>query len=211
MVRTKGPITSAAASGAIAGALVASNWKGRSYMKKLTVPNNPRSAAQVGARTVIAFCSKTWNTLSTGQHDTWSNRAKQTNVSPYNAFQQENLQRWSRFEYPTCIPPGAAPLDNATIGYAAASPLQRSIRLHIQRAVAHTNWGIYFFSSPTTGFDPHPDNCITCLWWKYNAPADLYWIHANIEPGAHYYRLITFSFRGNCTETYNAEFSAFLP
>jgi len=60
MSKTTAPLLSLGASGQIASTLVASSWKGISYMRKYVIPANPRTAGQIAQRDVVAASVNAW-------------------------------------------------------------------------------------------------------------------------------------------------------
>jgi hypothetical protein len=58
-------------SGKMAGNVFASN-KGGAYMRRFSVPTNPNTAAQQGARDRLAGWSGNWRALTTEQQDAWN-------------------------------------------------------------------------------------------------------------------------------------------
>ncbi len=65
MAILRGPFHSDDASGKFANCMVASKWKGRSYMRALVTPNNPKTAQQVAIRDLITDASVAWKLGST--------------------------------------------------------------------------------------------------------------------------------------------------
>ena len=79
----------AGASGRAADA-VASNWKGRAYVRKHVIPHNPQSAAQIAVRESMARCVTLWRSLST-TIKTWLNTyGTGYRMAGYNIFAQKN-------------------------------------------------------------------------------------------------------------------------
>ncbi len=63
MAKVTGPFMSLDASGTIYGALTASIWKGRNYIRAYRVPTNPSSADQVTHRALFAAGVLEWQGL----------------------------------------------------------------------------------------------------------------------------------------------------
>ena len=72
MARVVGPFMSLDASGTIYGALTASIWKGRNYIRAYRVPTNPSSTAQVAHRLVFAQAVTGWQALEAGTVTAWN-------------------------------------------------------------------------------------------------------------------------------------------
>lgn len=65
MAKLRGPFHSDDASGKFANCMVASKWKGRSYMRQLVTPKNPNSFKQQAIRGLITDASLAWKTGAT--------------------------------------------------------------------------------------------------------------------------------------------------
>ena len=105
MARITGPLMSMDASGAVGGAIVFSKWKGRNYVRRFVVPHNPRSPLQVAQRAVLKFLAEEWALISIPNQATWASLAAATNISPFNAFVSNGLNRNSQLMGPADIYP----------------------------------------------------------------------------------------------------------
>lgn len=92
------------ASGSVAKTITFASWKGRSYVRRLVIPANPRSAAQVASRAIIAFLSQAWKNISALNQATWQTRADAMKVSPFNAYTSTNQKGMSQFPANTSAP-----------------------------------------------------------------------------------------------------------
>jgi hypothetical protein len=108
MALTQGPLLSLGASGKFAGALVYSTWKGRPTVRQLVTPSNPKTVGQVAQRAMFAFLAQNWANLSGADQATWETLAAQTSISPFNAYLQWNLGRWTQYQFPMDTPTAAA-------------------------------------------------------------------------------------------------------
>ncbi len=61
-----------------AGEVVASNNRGRLYLKRRSIPRNPRTEAQLAARTRLGDVSQAWGELTEAQRLAWNEAAKTT-------------------------------------------------------------------------------------------------------------------------------------
>jgi len=107
MARITGPLHSDDASGRFAGSLVFAKWKGRNYVRQLVTPENPKSAAQSGVRSMMKWLSKRWITVSAPSKLTWDDLAEAAQISAFNAFVGHNLTRWQANDGPTDAYPAA--------------------------------------------------------------------------------------------------------
>jgi hypothetical protein len=103
-MKVTAPLFSLDASGSLGGAIVASKWKGRNYMRRLVIPANPRSGGQTANRALIAFLSQVWAGLTAPNQATWNALAAQGNFSPFNAFVRADAMRWTQLKYPSKEP-----------------------------------------------------------------------------------------------------------
>jgi len=116
-MKVTAPLFSLDASGSIGGAIVASKWKGRNYMRRLVTPSNPRSGPQMSNRGMMGFLSQIWASLTGLEQATWQALAAQGNFSPFNAFVRYDLRRWTQFTYPTITVPalGTGTIDDVPV------------------------------------------------------------------------------------------------
>ena len=105
MARVTGPLLSMDASGAVGGSIVFSKWKGRNYVRRFVVPHNPRSALQVAQRAVLRFLSTDWAGIPVLDQATWDSLAAATNISPFNAYLSNGLNRNSQLKGPARVYP----------------------------------------------------------------------------------------------------------
>ena len=63
MAKVSGPFMSVDASGTIYNTLTASIWKGRNYIRGYVRPTNPKTAAQLVVRTLLATAVAAWKGL----------------------------------------------------------------------------------------------------------------------------------------------------
>jgi len=105
MARTTGPLFSFDASGTIAGAVVFSKWRGRSYVRRHAIPANPRSALQVSVRVMLSFLARQWQALSPSDQATWDTPAAAANYSPFNAYVAANMNAWKHYQHPSNVYP----------------------------------------------------------------------------------------------------------
>lgn len=186
MVRTKAPLLSLSASGSVGHVLIASNWKGRSYMKKLTIPTNPKSGAQLGVRAMMQYLTRHWSDLSAGDKATWEEPAEAQTISPMDAFISDNLIRHSTGLYAGNAFPIAATGGAPTGGVGAITNYGRGLKVPIQIPPFQSagSWTIY--RSTSTGFTPHYTNAINIQWNPTAASYD--YIDTPLAAGTYYYR-----------------------
>jgi hypothetical protein len=153
------------ASGTIADAVTFAKWKGRNYARQRVIPANPRTVSQVSVRAMMKFLSQAWAGLTVGDHADWEARAKETNISPFNAFVSYNLARWRTFKLPSKLDPatevGAAPTAPTT----TVTPGVRELQLSIADGATPPDWEWLIFRSIVTGFTPSFSNLTHVIPW----------------------------------------------
>jgi len=93
MATVKAPLFGLDASGALGGAIVFSKWKGRAYVRRLSIPSNPKSGLQVGVRSAMRWITTDWASLTAAQKTAWNTIAKVTNITDLNAMVAAGMGR----------------------------------------------------------------------------------------------------------------------
>lgn len=107
MAKVTGPLHSDSASGKFAKSMVFASWKGIPTVRQLVTPANPRSTTQVAVRVMMSYLSKVWNGIASQDKATWNAIAESRNISAFNAFIGECLDRWQINKAPTRAYPAA--------------------------------------------------------------------------------------------------------
>ena len=191
MVKVAGPMMSMAASGTLADTATFSAWKGRPYVRERVIPSNPKSPAQVGMRSMFRFLTQIWAGLTAGNKATWDDRAKQTAISPFNAYCGYNQDRWHHFKGPTKQDPaaevgagGTAPTTTVTAGV-------KELSLSIADGITPPAWGWIIHRSLTTGFTPSRSTLIAAIE-RTATPTE--YLDTPLDTGVtYYYRIQGFS------------------
>lgn len=207
MAKLKGPILSLSAGGTIGDSVIFSSWRGRPYAKKLTIPNNPNSAAQIGARSMLRFLSMNYASLSPSDQNWWIPIALERQISPYNFFCSYNLERWRAYLLPTKIYPATESAPARNIIFAIANAALRGLDLIIPSVAANLAWGITIHRSTVTGFTRSSINCIQVIYWPWAFASEYTYHDPNLDPGTYYYKLGSFSESGRNTPDPTFEFS----
>jgi hypothetical protein len=152
-MKVTGPAFSLAASGTIGGMITASRWKGRAYFRTRVTPHNPRSPGQVAGRAMFSFLSRAWSAIGSTNQNTWNDLAAATNISPFNAYQKFNMDRWTHVEEPWQDPTGASATTPPLPGAAVATAGVKQISVTTSFAMDANAWGAIVFakkgSAPT--------------------------------------------------------------
>jgi hypothetical protein len=92
MAKPVAPLLSFAASGTIAKTQVYSRWRGRSYVRRWTVPANPQSTAQMNTRDLFSWLQAVWKRAPTDFQAPWTAFAMGKVLTNRNAFTQQNVK-----------------------------------------------------------------------------------------------------------------------
>lgn len=93
MARTTGPLFSISAKGTIANALTYQTSKGINTTRQRPVPANPKTFQQILARAGIKITNKIWRTLTSNQKAYWKPLGELTQITGFNAFTAQNINR----------------------------------------------------------------------------------------------------------------------
>lgn len=194
MVKLKGPMSSAEASGTLGQAATFSSWKGRAYARAKTVPTNPKSELQVSVRTMLGFLSQQWAAISAANKATWEESAALTEVAPYSAYLSTNLARWRQFHAPTKVYPategGLTPVTTA-ISFTGD---KAHVHIFYNYSNAREGWGALIFHTPTAIALGDRTNLIMILPIAASAPTTGTY-HTTVL-GLHHFRLQNFTTSG---------------
>lgn len=92
MAKTTAPLLSFGAAGQIGKSMVASKWKGRSYMRRHVVPANPQTTPQMGTRDMFTFLSNVYRAAPAEVSDVWKLFATGQVFTDRNAFMGRNVK-----------------------------------------------------------------------------------------------------------------------
>lgn len=191
MARVKGPLFSMDARGSIGKTLVFSIWKGINYVRRHSIPSNPKSAAQVSMRSMFTFLSQIWNGLTAGNKATWDTRADSLNISPFNVFMAYSMDLWNHYKGPSKEYPaaeagvgGLAPITTVSAGV-------KELSLSIAHGATSPDWGWIIHRSTTTGFTPSRSTAVAVI--ETTADPDVYLDVPLLTGTLYYYRIQGFA------------------
>ncbi|KKM75496.1 hypothetical protein LCGC14_1389710 [marine sediment metagenome] len=185
MVKLTGPLFSLGASGTIGKTVTYSQWKGRPFARQRVIPHNPKSGGQVGARAMWAFITQNWDALTTAEKATWTARAAQTIISPFNAYTSYNAKRFATFNAPSQEDPAAETNAVGTVLAWTATGGVREVVLDISLTLANANWGVAVFRSTTTGFTPSITNVVFVRLLDSTTAIQI--VDTPLDPDTYYY------------------------
>lgn len=187
MVKVVAPAMSLDASGTLAGTLVFSKWKGRSYVRERVIPSNPKSGGQVGMRSMFKFLSQNWADLLTAEKATWEDLAADDVVSPFNAYMKKNQARWRNFKGVSKAYPSTDDSTMPTAATLAAAGGIRQATLTFTYADIKEGWAMILFRSPTPIFTASWANAIAIVPIEATSPT--VYIDSPLDAGSYYYEL----------------------
>lgn len=179
------PLMSIGASGSFAGALVASTWKGRPYLRQLVTPSNPKSAMQTAFRAMFKFLGQTWKNITFSEYAFWETLAKQGNYSTFNAYMKYNQDRWARTLAPVTSPDN---IDNTAPTFTSftATAGVRSVTLEITVDTLNDGWGTVIYMEAGSAPEGTQDEVIIVAEF-FNAPNPLQILITDLTPGTAYH------------------------
>lgn len=151
MARVTGPLMSFDASGSVAGSVVFSKWRGRNYVRRHAVPANPRSAAQLAARSIVAFLGQQWATIGDDDQATWEALGEAAKYSPFNAYVANNARNWRDLLPPSQAYPAARIVTPSNVNACTATVSGRQIQLAGTVASANDTWAVAIGRALVTG------------------------------------------------------------
>jgi len=190
MAKVNGPLMSMDASGTLAGTIVYSKWKGRNYVRNRVIPKNPKSASQVGVRSMFRFLATQWDGQTAPDKATWEERAKQSIISPFNAFMAFNQSRWRDFNTPSSADPPLGTGTPPTAATGTATPDGRAMILEITDTATPPDWGYAIFRADTTAFTLAWSNCIAVIPWDDGGVTT--YVDSPLDPDEYFYNYIGF-------------------
>lgn len=194
MVKLKGPMSSAEASGSLGQAATFSSWKGRAYARAKVVPANPKTDLQQSVRAMLGFLSQQWAALSAAAKATWDVQALFAQTAPYSAYLSANLSRWREFHAPACV----SPATEGGTGPSASALTVVGGTLHVDISATwsnvHDGWGMLMFHVPTALAPGDRTNLFAIAPIVTGKPS--IGTYRTTVLGTHYFRIQTFTTTG---------------
>lgn len=184
MASTKAPLFGLDASGSLGTAIVFSKWRGRTYVRKHSVPANPRSGLQMGMRASMKFITQDWTNLSVSEKASWDDLAAVDNITQLNAmvrYDQERVRRNLGLVRFIGAPPFANP--NAPINLATTQQPKTLVLDWDDPAANPGNYTAMIYGSATMGFVADISNLIaivpvaieTYTWIGLKTGVQMFW------------------------------------
>jgi len=188
---------SVAASGKFGGAMVFSSSKGRPYVRQLVTPTNPNTAAQQGVRANMEGLNKLWAEMSPENKATWETRAKQFNVSTWNAFVKVNQKDFANGMGDQRTDPAETSTPPSIPTTIVDSVEGRQVTVTCHEPATGDTFGVMLWISQTTGFTPGSGNLKKLVPGSGTPGTVLTFVVAGLEPGEYFYILKGFDYAGD--------------
>lgn len=201
MVKLRGPGLAQGAAGSIGGALVFSNWRGRSYAKKLTIPKQPRPIEQVASRAVLAFLTTQWSGIDPFLQFTWASTDLDTQLDPYHNYIAQNVRTWHTGQAPSNRYPQTRSLILPTwTGWTATAQGRRAEIAYNVNALNNA-WGVILLRHTASLYPPHFNYTVqltplTSTGWHYTWDGPL-------APATYRYRFHDFTIDGKLSAAHS--------
>jgi len=197
MAKITGPLMSVSASGSFAGAMVFSSAKGVPYVRQLVTPSNPNSDAQQGVRANMQGLNALWAGMTAPDKATWETRAKQLNISTWNAFVKVNQKDFSNGMGDQRQDPVEVSTPPSIPTAITDSVEGRQVTINFKEPATGDTFGIFLWVSLTTGFTPAPGNLKKLIAGTATPGADLSAVLSALVPETYFYVLRGFDFAGD--------------
>lgn len=92
MAKVNAPLLSFGAAGAIGGSMVFADWRGISYVRRYTIPANPKSTEQVVTRSLFAWLNGVFKLFDADSIAPWTANAKSQPYTNRNKFLSVNVK-----------------------------------------------------------------------------------------------------------------------
>ena len=186
MARVKGPLMSMEASGSVGNSVTFSRWKGRPYVRRHTVPANPKSPKQTSVRAMLRWLSQWWVSIDPADQATWEPLAAADSISPFNAYVRFNLARWGHALPPTKAYPPTATSTAPSAPTLTATAGDGLINLTLAKGTNNADWGWQIHRGLAPGVTPGPDNLVDTR--DYTGSGADPWSDSPLPAGHYYYK-----------------------
>ena len=164
MPKVTGPCFSQCAQGSLAN--VMSFTKCRELRSVTIKPDHcdRKSDSQLSLRAMMGFLSMAWASIDASDRQSWLPLAEKGKLATFHVYNGGNLTRWVQNfapskAYPATesgnLPKFAIKLD--------AQVMDKSVLLSSRIANLKDGWGVIYFRSKSSGFDPNRSNCIIVM------------------------------------------------
>jgi hypothetical protein len=182
------------ASGTIGKTITFAKWKGRHYVRGRVVPNNPKSAGQLGVRSMFRFLATQWAGLSAPAKASYDAAAEAKAISPFNQYVSENSLRWQAFSAPTQTTPALEASTPLTITTAPLTGGVGEITMVITPSGGTAIWGYMIFRDAAAITVPSPAKCVAVI--EADGANEVTFLDSPLVAGTYHYRVCAFNTDG---------------
>lgn len=187
MARTVGPLMSVDASGSFGKSMVFSKWKGRNYVRQLVTPTNYRYPAQTGVRSMMKFLAQYWASISAPNQATWEEAAETNQISAFNQYVKENLQRHQVNSPPTKDSPAAEASAGLTVSAHTYTGFAGYATLSMTPSAATAIWGFQIYRETAAITLPTWANTVAVI--EADGANAVIYTDSPLEPATYHYRI----------------------
>lgn len=191
MAKVTGPLMSIDASGTYAKTLVFSKWKGRNYVRERVIPLNPKSALQLGVRSMMSFLSQAWTGLAAGEKDDYDAGALSKSISAFNEFLSQNLSAWQQFITPSKNWPAESASTGLTVTTQTLTGGAGLCTIEITPSGSTAIWGLLIFRSLAEITAPSWANCIAAI--AADGANAVTYVDTPLDAATYHYRTAVFN------------------
>lgn len=181
------------ASGALGGAIVFSKWKGRNYVRRFVVPHNPKSALQTNTRAMLRFLATAWSGVGAPAQASWDDLAEATNISAFNAYVANNMNRHSMLQTPTAEYPAAETSTAPSAPTLAITGGVHNASVAITEGADAPDWGYKLYRKLGSAPSGLASELVAVI--EYDG-AITYYSDSPLDPGTYHYKAIGFMLDG---------------
>jgi hypothetical protein len=195
MAKVTGPLMSLTASGTVGKTLTFSNWNGRAYVRNHVIPNNPKSALQVGVRAMFGFLAAAWAAISANDKASYDEAANAQQISAFNEFMQNNMNLWKNNEAPSQNTADAKAHTGTTISAHTYTGGENHVDISLTLTTASNQWGVAIFRDTAEITAQSYSKCIAVI--PVNGETSLTYVDSGLEAGTYHYRAVPFTDDGD--------------
>jgi len=139
---------------------------------------------------MLGFLAQCWQSIDGGDQDSWDDLAEAKQISPFNAYASENLQRWQDFLGPPHAYPAAQSANSITTTQVLTGGVGQ-ITIENTPSGAGSNWGIVILRSAAEITTPDWTMVIAVL--EANGTAKITHVDSPLTAGTYHYRSCVFN------------------
>lgn len=162
MVKTKGPLLAASASGCVGQLLLFSTAPDRTILKTRPRTLRPPTRPQLAYRVWMAWLTRAWTPLTAAEKATWTALAGEHQLSPYHMFLKHNSDRWSHGQHPSTRYPATQTGNEPGVDGAEAAVGRHFCQVKIYVVNVPTDWLLTLYRSTGPFYPQHQRLAVAC-------------------------------------------------